>query len=79
MDPRIRQIVAEYRIRYVVLGEGFVRSNYHRVPGLTGLADNPLFREVYRNPGAVVYEIAGRHDVAAGAGTGGVTGPPGRR
>jgi hypothetical protein len=79
MDPRIRQIVAEYRIRYVVLGEGFVRSNYHRVPGLTGLADNPLFREVYRNPGAVVYEIAGRHDVAAGAGTGGVTGSPGRR
>ncbi|WP_199430796.1 DUF6541 family protein [Qaidamihabitans albus] len=66
-DARVREALNELNVRYVILGEGFVRKFSVRGRGLRQLADNPSFREVYRNPDAVIYRIESRRIAPAAA------------
>jgi hypothetical protein len=56
-DRRVRAAVARLRISYVMLGRGFVRTDWRRAPGLVGLEDAEWLETVYRNRDAVIYRI----------------------
>jgi MYXO-CTERM domain-containing protein len=60
-DAGIRELLAEERVRYVVVGEGFVRDWVDRAPGLRRLDGVDGLERVYDNDDAAVYEV-----VAAG-------------
>jgi hypothetical protein len=63
-EPEVRAAVDELGISYVMLGRGFVRSDWRRAPGLIGLENADWLQPVYRNRDAVIYRI--RPDVASG-------------
>lgn len=67
-DPRVREALDELNVRYVIIGQGYVRLDKKLTPGLSGLDRTPGFREVFRNAGATVYEIEGREDASDDAG-----------
>jgi hypothetical protein len=56
-DPAVRAAVERLGIEYVMVGRGFVRSNWRRAPGLIGLEDADWLQIVYRNRDAVIYRI----------------------
>jgi hypothetical protein len=56
-DPAVRAAVARLHISYVMLDRGFVRSDWRRAPGLTGLENADWLQTVYRNRDAVIYRI----------------------
>lgn len=62
-DPLVREYLTELKVRYVIVGRGFIRPERHTAKGLTGLAGTEGFREVFENDGATIYEIAGQGDV----------------
>ncbi len=62
-DPEVRAAVARLRVTYVMVDEGYLRSNFRRATGLEGLDGAPWLEEVYRNPDAVIYRI--RTDIPA--------------
>jgi hypothetical protein len=53
----VRAAVGRLRISYVMLGRGFVRTDWRRAPGLVGLEDADWLQTVYRNRDAVIYRI----------------------
>ncbi len=59
-DRAVRGAVDRLNISYVMLGRGFVRSDWRRAPGLTGLEDADWLQTVYRNRDAVIYRIRSR-------------------
>lgn len=56
-DRAVRAAVARLDISYVMLGRGFVRTDWRRAPGLIGLQDAEWLQVVYRNRDAVIYRI----------------------
>jgi hypothetical protein len=56
-DPRVRETLAAVGVRYVLYGEGTVRSDTERADGMTGLDRVAGLHEVFRNPDAVIYEV----------------------
>jgi hypothetical protein len=60
VDRSVRAAVARLNISYVMLGRGFVRTDWRRAPGLLGLEDAPWLQAVYRNKDAVIYRIRAR-------------------
>ncbi|MET9628573.1 DUF6541 family protein [Lentzea sp. NPDC006480] len=56
-DPKIRQIIDEHGIKYVLFGVGYVRPYTIPAPGLQTLDKLPEMKKVYENPQARVYEI----------------------
>ncbi|GAA0936760.1 DUF6541 family protein [Pseudonocardia zijingensis] len=60
VDRSVRAAVARLDVSYVVLGRGFVRTDWRRAPGLLGLDDAPWLETVYRNRDAVIYRIRAR-------------------
>ena len=56
-DPRVRSVLEALNARYVLVGAGEVRPWLGPSAGMKDLADVAGLREVYRNPGAVVYEV----------------------
>jgi len=60
VDRSVRAAVARLNISYVMLGRGFVRTDWRRAPGLLGLEDAPWLQAVYRNKDAVIYRIKAR-------------------
>jgi hypothetical protein len=56
-DPSVRRLVEEAGIRYVVVGEGFVREGMERSPGLRHLAGVEGLEQVFGNDAARVYEV----------------------
>ena len=66
-DGPIRRALNELDVRYVIVGEGFIRNRDDRAEGLRQLESNPNFHVVYRNPDAVIYEIEGQQDVVQAA------------
>ncbi len=56
-DPRVRAVLATLNAPYVLVGAGDVRPWLGPSAGMIDLADVTGLREVYRNPGAVVYEV----------------------
>jgi hypothetical protein len=56
-DPSVRRLVEEAGIRYVVVGEGFVRLGMERSPGLRNLAGVAGLEQVFRNDDARIYEV----------------------
>jgi hypothetical protein len=68
-DPRVRPALNELRSRYVIVCDGLVDANSTAAVGLLNLDRTAGFREVFRNPDAVVYEIEGQQKaVVSGAG-----------
>jgi hypothetical protein len=63
-EPEVRAAVERLGVSYVMLGRGFVRSDWRRAPGLIGLDDAEWLQTVYRNRDAVIYRI--RPDVPGG-------------
>jgi hypothetical protein len=59
-DRAVRGAVDRLNISYVMLGRGFVRTDWRRAPGLTGLEDADWLQTVYRNRDAVIYRIRSR-------------------
>jgi hypothetical protein len=57
VDPAVRRLVDEANVRYVIVGEGFVYDQPNRAPGLEELDRVSSLREVFRNSGAVIYEV----------------------
>jgi hypothetical protein len=67
-DPRVRHALNELKVRYVIVGKGLVTPDVKMATGLLNLDRTAGFREVFRNPDAVVYEIQGQqHVVIAGS------------
>ncbi|GAA5126995.1 DUF6541 family protein [Pseudonocardia adelaidensis] len=60
VDRSVRAAVARLDVSYVMLGRGFVRTDWRRAPGLLGLEDAPWLQTVYRNRDAVIYRIKAR-------------------
>lgn len=60
-DPAVRAAVRRLHVFYVMLGRGFVRSDWQRAPGLVGLENADWLEEIYQNRDAVIYRI--RNDV----------------
>jgi hypothetical protein len=63
-EPEVRAAVKELGVSYVMLGRGYVRSDWRRAPGFIGLEDADWLQTVYRNRDAVIYRI--RPDVPGG-------------
>ena len=74
-DPKVRAALNTLKVRYVLVGSGFVRPDYHLAPGLFGLRWTDGFREVYKNNGAIVYEIAGQENVVSTTTASGASSP----
>ncbi|SMD21471.1 DUF6541 family protein [Lentzea albidocapillata] len=62
-DPRVREELDDLKVRYVILGKGFVRPERKRFEGMLGLGANSTFQKVFENEDATIYEIAGQRDV----------------
>jgi hypothetical protein len=60
VDRSVRAAVARLDVTYVMLGRGFVRTDWRRAPGLLGLEDASWLQTVYRNRDAVIYRIRAR-------------------
>jgi hypothetical protein len=60
VDRSVRAAVARLNVTYVMLGRGFVRTDWRRAPGLLGLENAPWLQTVYRNRDAVIYRIKAR-------------------
>jgi hypothetical protein len=60
VDRSVRAAVARLDVTYVMLGRGFVRTDWRRAPGLLGLENAPWLQPVYRNKDAVIYRIKAR-------------------
>jgi hypothetical protein len=60
VDRSVRAAVARLDVSYVMLGRGFVRTDWRRAPGLLGLENAPWLQTVYRNKDAVIYRIKAR-------------------
>ncbi|MEI4278114.1 DUF6541 family protein [Klenkia terrae] len=56
-SPQVQEAVRELDVRYVVVGQGFLRTDMTRSPGLVGLQQVDGLTEVYRNADAVIYEV----------------------
>ena len=56
-EPAVRAAVKRLNISYVMLGRGFVRTDWRRAPGLINLDDAEWLQLVYRNRDAVIYRI----------------------
>lgn len=56
-DPKVRELVARYRIRYVFVGEGYVRDYFHRIPGLLNLSPVDSLHLVYARDGVAIYRV----------------------
>jgi len=56
-ERAVRAAVARLRVSYVMVGRGFVRTDWRRAPGLIGLEDADWLQTVYRNRDAVIYRI----------------------
>jgi hypothetical protein len=54
---RIRQIVDEFDIHYVYVGNGFIFPDMHRVKGLEALSHVRSLQLVFENSGARIYEV----------------------
>jgi hypothetical protein len=60
VDRSVRAAVARLNVSYVMLGRGFVRTDWRRAPGFLGLENAPWLQPVYRNKDAVIYRIRAR-------------------
>jgi hypothetical protein len=56
-DPSVRRLVDTANVRYVVVGEGFVRPGMTRAPGLQHLTVVKGLKQVFRNDDATVYQV----------------------
>jgi hypothetical protein len=56
-NPSVRRLVEEAGIRYVIVGDGFVRPGMKRAPGMRYLAGVDGLEPVFRNDDASIYEV----------------------
>ncbi len=56
-EPAIRRLVDEENVRYVLLGDGFIRPGMERARGLKHLRSVDGLEQVFRNDDAVIYEV----------------------
>jgi hypothetical protein len=70
-DPEVRADLNELKVRYVIIGKGYVRLEKSLTPGLANLDAIRGFRQVFKNEGATIYEIEGQEHVAESAGAAG--------
>lgn len=56
-NDSIRRLLDEENVRYVVVGEGFVRPEHRRAPGMRYLTGVDGLERVFRNDDAIVYEV----------------------
>jgi hypothetical protein len=56
-DPEVREAIEDLDIRYVFLGNGFIRDWMTRLPGLRGIDASPSLDLVHRAPGVRVFEV----------------------
>ena len=56
-DPAVRAAAARLHVRWVVVGEGFLRYDAQRVPGLVGLDQVASLRLAWADPVFRIYEI----------------------
>jgi hypothetical protein len=56
-NDSIRRLVDEENVRYVIVGEGFVRPEMKRAPGMKYLMSVDGLERVFRNDDAVIYEV----------------------
>lgn len=56
-SQEVRDVIAEKEIRYVFLGQGFVRKDYRRIVGLHGLSESPSLSPVYSEGGVRIYAL----------------------
>ncbi|MEV0677133.1 DUF6541 family protein [Actinosynnema sp. NPDC050436] len=63
VDPKVREGLDRLKVRYVIVGQGFVRPTGHRAVGFVGLPVVKGFKPVYRTDDATIYEIEGQEDV----------------
>ncbi|GAA3890227.1 hypothetical protein GCM10022243_63830 [Saccharothrix violaceirubra] len=56
-NAAVRAAVKRLNVRYVILGQGFVRGWNERAGGLRGLEGKPFLTKIYENDNAVVYRL----------------------
>jgi hypothetical protein len=56
-ESAVRLAITRLGVSYVMLGRGFVRTDWRRAGGLVGLEDANWLQTVYRNRDAVIYRI----------------------
>ena len=56
-DPAVRDAAARLDVRWVVVGQGFLRETASRQPGLTDLGQVRELQVAYQNPDFVIYRL----------------------
>ena len=56
-DPDVRAAIEDLDIRYVFLGTGFIRPQFTRLPGLTGVGRSPSLELIHEVRGVEIYEV----------------------
>lgn len=56
-DPEARAATRRLNIHYVLVGSGTIRRDTPIAPGLRHLDGHDFVKEIYRNPGAVIYQV----------------------
>jgi hypothetical protein len=56
-DPDVRAAIEDLDIRYVFLGTGFIRPEFTRLPGLTGVGRSPSLELIHEVRGVEIYEV----------------------
>jgi hypothetical protein len=56
-NPSVRRLLEEANVRYVIVGDGFVRPGMQRAPGMRRLASVAGLERVFGNDDAVIYEV----------------------
>jgi hypothetical protein len=56
-DPAVRSAIERLGIKYVFLGSGFVRPDFHRLAGLEGIESSSSVRLVHSVPGVQIYAV----------------------
>lgn len=57
VDPNVRAAAARLHVRWVAVGDGFLRPDARRLPGLVGLDQVPSLRLVWADPVFRIYEV----------------------
>ncbi|MFD2468434.1 DUF6541 family protein [Amycolatopsis silviterrae] len=75
--PQVRKDLTDLHVRYVIQGKGLAADNAIQSVGVARITEGPMFRVVFRNPDATIYQIAGQSGVTGSAAAPGASTPHG--
>ncbi|WP_116201868.1 DUF6541 family protein [Amycolatopsis circi] len=76
--PQVRKDLTDLHVRYVIQGKGLATPTAIQSAGVARITEGPMFRVVFRNSDATIYEITGQSEAAGSAAGPGLSTPQGK-